>query len=101
MLRYDRWNSFWNLIVSFFWNIKGYCTRYQRERVQKDGEQKCVIDVEFMRRLKPDAIVMHPLPRNSEIDPRVDNDKRCVYFEQMRNGVELRKALLLKCFDKW
>ena len=78
-----------------------YCTRYQRERVQKDGEQKCVIDVEFMRRLKPDAIVMYPLPRNSEIDPRVDNDKRCVYFEQMRNGVELRKVLLLKCFDKW
>ena len=60
-----------------------------------------VIDVEFMRRLKSDAIVMHPLPRNSEIDPRVDNDKRCVYFEQMRNGVELRKVLLLKCFDKW
>ena len=79
-----------------------YCTRYQKERVQNnESTNNLIVDKNFMKRLKSDAIVMHPLPRNNEISPEIDDDKRCVYFEQMKIGVEIRKALLLKCFNIW
>ena len=44
---------------------------------------------------------MHPLPRNSEINPDVDNDPRCVYYEQMRNGIYIRMAILSEIFGKY
>ena len=47
-----------------------------------------------MRRLRPNAILLHPLPRLDEIDPAVDADPRAAYFRQARNGVQVRMALL-------
>jgi aspartate carbamoyltransferase catalytic subunit len=48
--------------------------------------------------LKPDGIVMHPLPRGPEIDPAVDTDPRAMYWRQERNGMWMRAAVLLKIF---
>lgn len=48
--------------------------------------------------LKRDAIIMHPLPRGSEIDPAVDQDPRAVYWRQERNGMWMRVAVLIKIF---
>ena len=42
---------------------------------------------------KKDLIVLHPLPRNSEISIDVDDDERAVYFKQALNGVFVRMAL--------
>ena len=39
-------------------------------------------------------IVMHPLPRVGEIDPRIDSGPRAYYFNQVRNGLFMRMALL-------
>jgi aspartate carbamoyltransferase catalytic subunit len=47
-----------------------------------------------MGRMRPDAILMHPLPRVDEISPEVDGDPRAAYFRQARNGVQIRMALL-------
>ena len=47
-------------------------------------------------RMKPDAIVMHPLPRGPELDPRVDDDPRAMYWRQERNGMWVRVALLVR-----
>jgi len=44
--------------------------------------------------MKERAIVMHPLPRNSEIDSAVDADPRAAYFRQAENGLYIRMALL-------
>jgi hypothetical protein len=33
-------------------------------------------------------IVLHPFPRNEEISPEIDDDPRCKYIEQMKNGSE-------------
>ena len=44
--------------------------------------------------MKPTAIIMHPLPRNSEIDPAVDKDPRAMYFKQAGDGVPIRMAAL-------
>jgi aspartate carbamoyltransferase catalytic subunit len=48
--------------------------------------------------LKPEGIIMHPLPRGPEIDPEVDADPRAMYWRQERNGMWMRVAVLLKIF---
>jgi aspartate carbamoyltransferase catalytic subunit len=59
-----------------------------------DLKHNYVIDKEAVYGMKSDAIIMHPLPRNNEIDPSVDNDPRAKYFEQAHNGLFVRMALL-------
>lgn len=49
-------------------------------------------------RLKPDAVIMHPLPRGPELDPAIDDDPRAMYWRQERNGMWMRVAILLKIF---
>lgn len=76
-----------------------YMTRIQRERFEDPDEYERLagtyeITPDSMERLDADAILMHPLPRVGEIDPAVDDDPRAVYFEQVRNGMYVRMALL-------
>ena len=40
------------------------------------------------------AVIMHPLPRVDELSPTLDSDPRSKYFEQARNGVPVRMALI-------
>ena len=37
--------------------------------------------------MKPDAMILHPLPRTVELDKTVDNDPRALYFRQAANGL--------------
>ncbi|MCL2370287.1 MAG: aspartate carbamoyltransferase [Firmicutes bacterium] len=79
-----------------------YQTRIQKERFGFEGLDttlvdfgKFCIDKSALKSLSKDTLIMHPLPRDGEIDPAVDTDPRCVYFEQAQNGVYTRMALLL------
>ena len=45
---------------------------------------------------KKDMIVMHPLPRINEISTEVDDDPRAAYFEQVKFGMYIRMALIMK-----
>lgn len=38
--------------------------------------------------------ILHPLPRNNEIDPSIDHTKFACYFQQAENGVYTRMGLL-------
>lgn len=76
-----------------------YVTRIQRERFPDIQEYEkvrgtYVIDSETLERLKPDAAIMHPMPRVDEISKDVDSTKNAVYFKQAAYGKELRAALL-------
>lgn len=77
-----------------------YVTRIERERFagnEKEFEQltrQNYFDKSTMEKLPAHAIVMHPLPRSSEIAREVDADRRAAYFRQTRNGVLVRMALL-------
>ena len=77
-----------------------YQTRIQKERFQgrMDEYQRVrgvyVIDQHALRRMRNDAILMHPLPRVGEIDEEVDSDRRAAYFREARNGLFIRMALL-------
>jgi aspartate carbamoyltransferase len=82
-----------DLDISFYDVI--YCTRLQKERSDKeDSKVDIIIDKNMVNSMKDTAIIMHPLPRNEEIHPIVDNDKRCKYFDQMKYGLDIRMALL-------
>jgi len=77
-----------------------YQTRVQKERFGDrvaDYEQ-CrglyIINRGSLALMKPNAIIMHPLPRVSEIAPEVDEDARAAYFRQAENGLYVRMALL-------
>jgi aspartate carbamoyltransferase catalytic subunit len=76
-----------------------YMTRIQKERFHdpedyKAAAGKYILTPERVRTMKPDAIIMHPLPRVDEIPREVDDDPRARYFQQARNGLYIRMALL-------
>ena len=52
------------------------------------------IGVDEMQLMKSSAVIMHPLPRGSEIHPDVDRDPRAMYWRQERNGMWVRVALI-------
>jgi len=58
------------------------------------------IDGSVLELMKSDARILHPLPRLGEIAMEVDADPRAAYFRQARNGLYIRKALLLKVLNK-
>lgn len=77
-----------------------YVTRIQKERFASPAEYaqvagQYVITHKLMHHAKPNAIVMHPLPRVNEIAAEFDNDPRAVYFRQAEYGLYVRMALLL------
>ncbi|MGK5092100.1 aspartate carbamoyltransferase [Deltaproteobacteria bacterium TL4] len=49
--------------------------------------------------MKKDAIILHPLPRRSELHPSIDSDPRAMYWRQLRNGMYIRAAVLLHVFN--
>jgi aspartate carbamoyltransferase catalytic subunit len=77
-----------------------YQTRIQKERFGDRAldYEKCrgiyVIDRKALRLMKPNAIIMHPLPRLDEISMEVDSDPRAAYFRQAQNGLYVRMAVL-------
>ncbi len=76
-----------------------YMTRVQKERFEKLEDYQKVKDdflltLPQVKQMKKDAIILHPLPRVNEISPDIDADPRARYFEQVKNGLFLRMALL-------
>ena len=82
-----------------------YITRVQRERFADQAQYEevkdfYVVDPELMAQAKERMVVMHPLPRVSEISYAIDDDPRAAYFRQMENGMYIRMALLAAVLGK-
>ncbi|EFH92489.1 MAG: aspartate carbamoyltransferase [Finegoldia magna] len=78
-----------------------YMTRVQRERFFNEADyvrlkDSYILDNDKMKLATEDLAVLHPLPRVNEIATEVDSDPRAVYFKQVRYGVIVRMALILK-----
>ena len=72
-----------------------YINRLQMERhTASFGGKAPALTRQNVKLLKSEAIILNPLPRVAEIEPAVDTDPRAVYFEQAKNGVFIRMALL-------
>ena len=76
-------------------------TRVQRERFQDIMEYERVKDLYTLRNdmlatSKPNLRILHPLPRVNEINPDVDDNPKAYYFEQARNGLYARQAIICR-----
>lgn len=76
-----------------------YQTRVQKERFTDLEEYESIkdafiLDESFTKYLDQGVKLMHPLPRVNEIDPKLDSHPNAIYFEEARNGLYVREALL-------
>ena len=75
-----------------------YMTRVQTERLISQHHinntyQAFILTRDLTETMKPDAIILHPLPRNSELPVELDTNSRAMYFKQMEYGLYLRMAI--------
>lgn len=78
-----------------------YMTRVQKERFFNEADyvrlkDSYILDREKMSMASRELVVLHPLPRVNEISPEIDDDPRAWYFRQVKNGMFIRMALILK-----
>ncbi len=78
-----------------------YMTRVQRERFADPLEYEKVKNVYILKNAmlsgtRENMRILHPLPRVNEIDVDVDENPKAYYFEQARNGVFARQAIICK-----
>jgi len=76
-----------------------YMTRVQRERFSDPIEYEKVKDVYILNNAmldhtKPNVRILHPLPRVNEISTDVDANEKAYYFDQARNGIFAREAII-------
>lgn len=76
-----------------------YMTRVQRERFTDLMEYEKVKNVYILRKdmldgSKDNLKILHPLPRVNEIQQDVDDSPKAYYFEQAKNGVFAREAVI-------
>lgn len=78
-----------------------YMTRVQRERFADLEEYERVKDIyslnlAMLEGSRPNLRVLHPLPRVNEINQDVDDSPKAYYFEQAKNGLFARQAMICK-----
>ena len=76
-----------------------YMTRIQGERFPDPLEYEKVknsyiLNNSMLANSKENVRVLHPLPRVNEISEDVDDNPKAYYFQQARNGVYVRQALI-------
>lgn len=76
-----------------------YMTRVQRERFTDLMEYEKVKNVYILRKdmldgTKDNLRILHPLPRVNEIQQDVDDSPKAYYFEQAKNGMFARQAII-------
>ena len=76
-----------------------YMTRIQQERFPSKEDYDRVKDVyeltaSMLGNVKPNMKILHPLPRITEIAQDVDDTPYAYYFEQARNGMYVRMAVI-------
>ncbi len=76
-----------------------YMTRIQGERFPDPMEYEKVknsyiLNNSMLEKSKETTRVLHPLPRINEISEDVDDSPKAYYFQQAKNGVYVRQALI-------
>ncbi len=78
-----------------------YMTRVQRERFADIMEYERVKDLynlnnSMLDGAKENMRILHPLPRVNEISQDVDDNPHAYYFDQARNGLYARQAIICR-----
>ncbi len=82
-----------------------YMTRVQQERFLDPIEYERVknsyrLNASMLEGCKSNMRILHPLPRINEISTDVDSSSHAYYFEQARNGVFTRMAIIAYLLGK-
>ncbi len=81
-----------------------YMVRQQKERWKNNFSHldwtSFYITKNWLSKMKPDSMILHPLPRGEEIPEFVDKDPRAKYFEQVKNGLSIRQAIIYDLLNK-
>ena len=81
-----------------------YMTRVQKERFTDLMEYERVKDTFILRNdmltdTKPNLRILHPLPRVNEIEQDIDTNPNAYYFQQAKNGLYVREALICNALN--
>ncbi len=81
-----------------------YMTRVQKERFFNEADyvrlkDSYILNKDKLKDAKSDLTILHPLPRVNEISKEVDKDPRACYFDQVKYGMYIRMALILKLLE--
>ncbi|MCP4246714.1 MAG: aspartate carbamoyltransferase [bacterium] len=89
--------------------IVGQCDAVYMTRLQDEwdtaGESKSIdysryaLTADMADQFRPNLVIMHPLPRRHELDKELDNDPRARYWDQVRNGMWMRAAIIATIFN--
>lgn len=77
-----------------------YMTRIQDEydspenSLQNIDTSQYNLTYEHLAILKPSCKILHPMPRRQELDIKIDQDPRAEYWNQQRNGMWIRAAVI-------
>lgn len=80
-----------------------YMTRIQKEYAKDPSQEEDIypdfhFTVQDLNNIQSHCIIMHPFPRRYEIEVEVDKDPRAAYWDQERNGMWMRTALIAYIF---
>ena len=80
-----------------------YQTRVQKERLEDKNLKikEIILNKANFARFSEKTYLLHPLPRVNEISTDLDDDKRCVFFNQAHYGLYTRMALILTLFKEF
>ncbi len=81
-----------------------YMTRVQRERFTDLMEYERVKDryllkLPMLSKARENMKILHPLPRVNEIEYAIDDNPHAYYFQQARNGLFARQAIICDTLD--
>ena len=81
-----------------------YMTRLQKERMDefeyKKIHSKYILSIDMLISAKPQLKILHPLPRVDEISTEIDKTPFAYYFQQAKNGIYARMAILALLLNK-
>lgn len=73
------------------WDVAGESSQIDYDRYS--------ITMDMANSFKEDLAILHPLPRRKEIDQRLDSTHYARYWDQVRNGMWMRAALIASIFN--
>ena len=63
---------------------------YDAQRLQREFR----LTLDHLTNMNKDLIILHALPKITEISPEIDNTSYAKYFEQVYYGIPVRMAIL-------
>jgi aspartate carbamoyltransferase catalytic subunit len=74
--------------------------RFEDSYLAKKLQSQFRICASLLKNVKKDMILLHPLPKIDEIPAEIDSSSHAHYFEQAKNGVPVRMAILHDCLSR-